>query len=502
MSKDFRSKTFQKVLRGYAPEEVAEYLTYVNSEYQKLERRCGENERKLTIALSKLDAVSTRLKETEENELSAAASEDALKSADDIIAEAKQKADEMLADAKAKSARMMSDASDRARQMLEGAAGKAESILREADAEGRQLKTDSRTLCQTSEKLYGEVCRFRDTLFDLYNTHIELIEQTVGEAGEYYEKIRGASGRQTVPTAAPAVTEEKSVTAADAANEPIETEETEETFSAFDSAIEERHAVLAESGAIEAILADEWTLPVEEAADEEPEAIEEPEVIKEPPQEPDDDFEIELFDEEDNGADEPKSDADFVAGLFADEEENTNRPQADDDFVAELFADEENDADRSEEAADDAPAGTESAEAEEAEAPAAPKDVFIDLEDGNDWNALAETADPKLAEDFNEPTEPDEKADEEPIDIDDLTPEELSELLLNRLMNEPVENPAPEEEEPEAVKTFDELLALKPEDISSELLDSVFGETKKYVEVVSSQPTYTPEEPKKKKSIL
>ena len=55
MAHDFRNKTFQKVLRGYAPEEVDDYIAYLNEEYRKLERRTADSERKLALALKKLD---------------------------------------------------------------------------------------------------------------------------------------------------------------------------------------------------------------------------------------------------------------------------------------------------------------------------------------------------------------------------------------------------------------------------------------------------------------
>ena len=55
MAHDFRNKSFQKVLRGYAPDEVDEYIAYLNEEYHKLERRTADSERKLALALKKLD---------------------------------------------------------------------------------------------------------------------------------------------------------------------------------------------------------------------------------------------------------------------------------------------------------------------------------------------------------------------------------------------------------------------------------------------------------------
>lgn len=54
MPHDFRNKSFQKVLRGYAPDEVEDYIAYMNEEYRKLERRTADSERKLALALKKL----------------------------------------------------------------------------------------------------------------------------------------------------------------------------------------------------------------------------------------------------------------------------------------------------------------------------------------------------------------------------------------------------------------------------------------------------------------
>ena len=59
MAKDFRNKQFGRIIRGYNPEEVDEYIAYINEEYRKLERRCADSERKLSLALKKLDEMFT-----------------------------------------------------------------------------------------------------------------------------------------------------------------------------------------------------------------------------------------------------------------------------------------------------------------------------------------------------------------------------------------------------------------------------------------------------------
>ena len=54
MAKDFRNKTFGRILRGYNPEEVDEYIAYISDEYRKLERRCADSERKLFLSFAPL----------------------------------------------------------------------------------------------------------------------------------------------------------------------------------------------------------------------------------------------------------------------------------------------------------------------------------------------------------------------------------------------------------------------------------------------------------------
>ena len=37
MARNFSDKTFTKILRGYSPDEVQEYIRYIDNEYKKLE---------------------------------------------------------------------------------------------------------------------------------------------------------------------------------------------------------------------------------------------------------------------------------------------------------------------------------------------------------------------------------------------------------------------------------------------------------------------------------
>ena len=139
MAKDFRNKTFPKILRGYAPDVVDEYIARINTEYGRLERRLSETEKKLAAAVDKLDKADTN--NIGEKEAGTRAAADAKEAAVKIIAEAQKT---------------------------------AESIVKQAEKRADELESEARRL---ADRVYS----FRDMLFDAYNSHIEDIERVMGE---------------------------------------------------------------------------------------------------------------------------------------------------------------------------------------------------------------------------------------------------------------------------------------------------------------------------------
>jgi DivIVA domain-containing protein len=55
MPVDFKNKLFGKVLWGYSPEEVDEYIAYVAGEYTRLERRLASIRRENARPVNKLE---------------------------------------------------------------------------------------------------------------------------------------------------------------------------------------------------------------------------------------------------------------------------------------------------------------------------------------------------------------------------------------------------------------------------------------------------------------
>lgn len=175
MPRDFRKKTFQKILRGYSPDEVDAYLSYVNDEYKKLEKKNSENERKLALAAQKIKAYEFELNKNS-NEL---------KTEEELAAPIKE--------AEEKANAIIEKARGRGRDIVDGAtkiaAEEAEKIITEADEYSAKVKGEVGELSKTANAMYNEILSFRDTMFELYNSHIEQIEEFMNSADSFSERM-------------------------------------------------------------------------------------------------------------------------------------------------------------------------------------------------------------------------------------------------------------------------------------------------------------------------
>ena len=209
MARSFKGKTFSKILRGYSPEEVDEYIAYIDVEYKKLEKAHDEKSRRLSLALGKLDEMNNYAEELE-NQL-----DEQTKTSEKLIAKqkqqlillakqlekfanqpseanpvvgekAKQEAEMIVADAQLKGEKIIAEAEEIARNLREKiiteATARAEQIVLEAERNisGNSQVTDDMNLAAVD--IYNEICAFRDTLFAAYNAHIESIEEITAAA--------------------------------------------------------------------------------------------------------------------------------------------------------------------------------------------------------------------------------------------------------------------------------------------------------------------------------
>ncbi|MGN1346231.1 MAG: DivIVA domain-containing protein [Eubacteriales bacterium] len=189
MPHDFRNKSFQKVLRGYAPEEVDDYIAYLNEEYKKLERRTADSERKLALAQKKLDEY--RKNSGTADSVGPAAREAAAK----LLREAEEKKCALLAaaeqEANEAAEKIVRDAKEKAERETEAALCRAEAILAEAKAEAEVHKNDAQRVYDTARGICKEIDAFREKLFGLYNSHLDAIEGITDAARGFMEEIDG-----------------------------------------------------------------------------------------------------------------------------------------------------------------------------------------------------------------------------------------------------------------------------------------------------------------------
>lgn len=207
MARNFKGKTFTKILRGYAPEEVEGYIAYIDEEYKKLERTSGDNTRKLALALRKLDEMNNYAEDLE-NQLDGQARQyeaEIAKQKQQIIVlakhlqkrdsdaqsaeaaeKAKKEAETIVADAQLKAEKIVAEAEELARTMKEKilteASARAEQIIMDAEESVKGNQNVAEDMSVAATDIYNEICAFRDTLFAAYNTHIESIEEITAAA--------------------------------------------------------------------------------------------------------------------------------------------------------------------------------------------------------------------------------------------------------------------------------------------------------------------------------
>lgn len=138
---DIKKKTFTKTLKGYNPAEVDEYISYVLSKYSDACQEYAELEKKLAVALEKLE-----LAKSEENMISA------------TIVNAQKMADAIVADAKTKADDIRTTVSETCEKII--------------SAYVEKVKTERDKLAKVEEAAIS----FKDSLYEAYKEHIAMID--------------------------------------------------------------------------------------------------------------------------------------------------------------------------------------------------------------------------------------------------------------------------------------------------------------------------------------
>lgn len=143
---DIHNVTFDRVMRGYKPEEVDEYLDKVAAELERLQAEKADTEKKMYILAEKVDQYRN------DEETLKTALLNAQRMGESVIHEARQKAETILYDATNKA----NLARDEALQKV---------------AEEELLLS----------RLKAEVAHFKSDILNLYKQHIESLSMLPGE---------------------------------------------------------------------------------------------------------------------------------------------------------------------------------------------------------------------------------------------------------------------------------------------------------------------------------
>ena len=145
--KEIKKGSFSRSLKGYSAAEVDEYIAYVVSKYTELYNAYAILEGKYNIALEKLENAKS-----EENTISA------------TFVSAQKMADAIVSDAKQKAYEITSSVSDTCDEIIDVYMAKV------------KAERDKLVQCEAA------VAEFKDTLFDAYKKHLELIDKIMPDA--------------------------------------------------------------------------------------------------------------------------------------------------------------------------------------------------------------------------------------------------------------------------------------------------------------------------------
>lgn len=170
---EIRSVTFDKVMRGYRPEDVDAFLQQVAQEMEQLAADNADKEKKLYILAEKIE----EYRRDEDNLKTALLN--AQRMGESVIREAKQKAESLLREAGIR----------------------ADTLTRVAQEQNEEQQ-------QELERVKAEVAHFKNTLLAMYKQHIELISGLPGDE-EAEEAEIAAEAVEPVQAEAPLVQPEE-----------------------------------------------------------------------------------------------------------------------------------------------------------------------------------------------------------------------------------------------------------------------------------------------------
>lgn len=199
-AEDIRNVTFDKVMRGYRPEEVDAYLDQVAAEMERLRADKEDAEKKMYILAEKVDQYRN------DEETLKTALLNAQRMGESVIHEARQKAETIIYDATSKASQAREEAVEKV-------------------AEEEMLLA----------RLKAEVAHFKSEVLNLYKQHIESLSMIPGaedkskkEAQHQEPEAQPEAAQEASQEAAPAQPEESAAQQPEEAQQPAQDAETGE----------------------------------------------------------------------------------------------------------------------------------------------------------------------------------------------------------------------------------------------------------------------------------
>lgn len=206
-AQDVRSVSFDRIMRGYRPEEVDAFLEKVAAEFERRDAEKADTEKKIYILAEKVDQYR------DDEETLKTALLNAQRMGESVIREARQKADTIIYDATNKANQAREEAIDQVREQ--------EMLL---------------------ARLKAEVAHFKGEVLNLYKQHIESlslipgVEEKKKKAAEEQQAAQAEAEAPETEAAAQAPAEEAAQNDAQtsAAQAPAEESDADAKFTVYE----------------------------------------------------------------------------------------------------------------------------------------------------------------------------------------------------------------------------------------------------------------------------
>lgn len=226
---DIRNKTFSTKMRGFAQEEVDDFLDQVINDYEEILRQNRDLEKNVKHLEEKLRYFN-ELKEALNQSIIVAqetadkVKDSAQKEADVIVADAKTESSELLAKANQEAQEMIADAKERSSNMVKEATERANFLITDATAKANSLAHETDDLKKKTRSFHQRLLLLLESQLEIVKSEEwdELLQPFSAYVTEDHQNFKQNVDLEHSTTSTPQVEEKPSM------SNPVVTEEKEE----------------------------------------------------------------------------------------------------------------------------------------------------------------------------------------------------------------------------------------------------------------------------------